>query len=560
MIERRQFLRVSLAGVGSVLASKFARPLAWSQSPASDSRIEVLVNETLGTISPNIYGHFTENLSGVVYDGIWVGANSKVPNVDGIRKDLIDEMRKIKAPVVRFPGGCFADSYDWRDGIGPADKRPRRTNFWNQGEKPDAPASHRYDPNQFGTNEFVRFCKLIGSEPYLAANLRSLPAEEFYRWVEYCNSPAGSTTLADVRAAAGFKEPFNVRFWGVGNEAWGCGGNFTAQEYAVEFRRLATWVPRFQSRSGTGGGEELSFIGSGPNVDDWSWTRGFFEEIVRKGELRSVYGWALHHYAWNLSRGRTHDWDKGKGDALSFDPVDWYELLREGDRMEGLINGHWQVMGEQDPEHSVKLVVDEWGPWYKPGSEATPSDQLEQMPTLRDAVFSGMTLDTFNRHPEKVAMANCAQLINCLNSLYLAHEDRFVVTPVGHVFAMYAAHQGGEAVRTIFSAPNVNYDRDGKPATFWGLKGSSSVRGKDLTVTVVNPHVTEPRDTQIVARGMKIRTATATVLTHPDIHAHNTFSEKDVVRPREQSADVKGDVVNFRFPAASVTKLSIQLM
>lgn len=560
LIERRQFLRVSLAGVGSVLASKFARPLAWSQSPASDSRIEVLVNETLGTISPNIYGHFTENLSGVVYDGIWVGANSKVPNVDGIRKDLIDEMRKIKAPVVRFPGGCFADSYDWRDGIGPADKRPRRTNFWNQGEKPDAPASHRYDPNQFGTNEFVRFCKLIGSEPYLAANLRSLPAEEFYRWVEYCNSPAGSTTLADVRAAAGFKEPFNVRFWGVGNEAWGCGGNFTAQEYAVEFRRLATWVPRFQSRSGTGGGEELSFIGSGPNVDDWSWTRGFFEEIVRKGELRSVYGWALHHYAWNLSRGRTHDWDKGKGDALSFDPVDWYELLREGDRMEGLINGHWQVMGEQDPEHSVKLVVDEWGPWYKPGSEATPSDQLEQMPTLRDAVFSGMTLDTFNRHPEKVAMANCAQLINCLNSLYLAHEDRFVVTPVGHVFAMYAAHQGGEAVRTIFSAPNVNYDRDGKPATFWGLKGSSSVRGKDLTVTVVNPHVTEPRDTQITVRGMKIRTATATVLTHPDIHAHNTFSEKDVVRPREQSAEVKGDVVNFRFPAASVTKLSIQLM
>lgn len=560
LIERRQFLRVSLAGVGSVLASKFARPLAWSQSPASDSRIEVLVNETLGTISPNIYGHFTENLSGVVYDGIWVGANSKVPNVDGIRKDLIDEMRKIKAPVVRFPGGCFADSYDWRDGIGPADKRPRRTNFWNQGEKPDAPASHRYDPNQFGTNEFVRFCKLIGSEPYLAANLRSLPAEEFYRWVEYCNSPAGSTTLADVRAAAGFKEPFNVRFWGVGNEAWGCGGNFTAQEYAVEFRRLATWVPRFQSRSGTGGGEELSFIGSGPNVDDWSWTRGFFEEIVRKGELRSVYGWALHHYAWNLSRGRTHDWDKGKGDALSFDPVDWYELLREGDRMEGLINGHWQVMGEQDPEHSVKLVVDEWGPWYKPGSEATPSDQLEQMPTLRDAVFSGMTLDTFNRHPEKVAMANCAQLINCLNSLYLAHEDRFVVTPVGHVFAMYAAHQGGEAVRTIFSAPNVNYDRDGKPATFWGLKGSSSVRGKDLTVTVVNPHVTEPRDTQITVRGMKMKTASATVLTHPDIHAHNTFSEKDVVRPREQSADVKGDVVNFRFPAASVTKLSIQLM
>ena len=559
MIERRQFLRASLAGAGGVLAAKLSRPLAWAQSETSDSHIEVLVNEPLGTISPNIYGHFVENLSGVVYDGIWVGANSKVPNVDGIRKELIDEMRKIKAPVVRFPGGCFADSYDWRDGIGPADKRPRRTNFWNQGENADGSASHKYDPNQFGTNEFAHFCKLIGSEPYLAANLRSLSAEEFYRWVEYCNSPAGSTTLADMRAAAGFKEPFNVRFWGVGNEAWGCGGNFTAQEYAVEFRRFATWVPRFQSRSASDGREELSFIGSGPNVDEWSWTRGFFEEIARKGELRSVYGWALHHYAWNLSRGRTRDWDKGKGDALKFDPVDWYELLREGDRMEGLINGHWQIMGEQDPEHSVKLVVDEWGPWYKPGSEATPGDQLEQTPTLRDAVFSGMTLDTFNRHPEKVAMANCAQLINCLNSLYLAHEDRFVVTPVGHVFAMYAAHQGGEAVRTIFSAPTINYDRDGKPATFWGLKGSSSVRGKDLTMTVVNPHVAEPRDAQITVRAMKMRAASATVLTHTDIHAHNTFAEKDVVRPREQSAEIKGDVVNFRFPAASVTKLSIQL-
>jgi alpha-L-arabinofuranosidase len=554
MMERRQLLRAGLAGAGTVLASKLSWPLAWAQGSTSDSRIEVIVNEVLGTISPNIYGHFAENLSGVVYDGIWVGPNSKVPNVDGIRKELIDEMRKIKPPVVRFPGGCFADSYDWRDGIGPADKRPRRTNFWNGGEKPEAPASHRYDPNEFGTNEFAHFCKLIGSEPYLAANLRSLPAEEFYHWVEYCNSPAGSTTLADTRAAAGFKDPFNVRYWGVGNESWGCGGNFTAQEYAVEFRRWTTWVPGF--------GQKLSFIGSGPNVEDWSWTRGFFEEIARKdrSQLRNVYGWALHHYAWNLSRGRTDDWDRGKGDALKFDPVDWYELMREGDRMEGLINGHWQVMGEEDPEHWVKLVVDEWGPWYKPGSEATPGDQLEQTPTLRDAVFSGMTLDTFNRHPEKIAMANCAQLINCLNSLYLAHEDRFVVTPVGHVFAMYAAHQGGQALRTIFSAPAIDYDRDGKPASFWGLKGSASLRDKQLTLTVVNPHVSEARDSQIVVRGAKIKSASATVLTHSNIHAHNTFAERNAVTPHEQTAEVKGDALSFHFPAASVTKLAVQLV
>jgi alpha-L-arabinofuranosidase len=192
---------------------------------------------------------------------------------------------------------------------------------------------------------------------------------------------------------------------------------FHAAGISRRVRRFTTWVPRYQPRSTPESREELSFIASGPNVDDWAWTRGFFEEIVRKGrsQLRSVYGWALHHYAWNLSRGRTRDWVQGKEDALKFDPVDWYELLREGDRLEGLIEGHWQVMSE-DPEHSVKLVVDEWGPWYKPGSEATPGDQLEQMPTLRDAVFSGMTLDIFNRHPEKVAMANCAQLINCLNS------------------------------------------------------------------------------------------------------------------------------------------------
>ena len=226
-MRRRDFMRsASITAAGFALASKYSAGV-FAQS--ADAHIEVVLDEPLGTISPNIYGHFTENLSGVIYDGIWVGEDSKVPNIHGIRKELIDEMRKINPPIVRFPGGCFADSYDWRDGIGPADKRPRRTNFWAGGETAGAPASHRYDPNRFGTNEFVQFCRLLGAQPYLAANVRSLPAEEFYRWVEYCNSPAGSTTLADERAAAGFKDPFNVRYWGVGNEAWGCGGNFTPQ-------------------------------------------------------------------------------------------------------------------------------------------------------------------------------------------------------------------------------------------------------------------------------------------------------------------------------------------
>jgi len=550
MVGRRQFIRNTAIGAGGLLLTK-TLPSAFAADSSPDSRIEVLLGEPLGTISPDIYGHFVENLSGVVYDGIWVGESSKIPNVNGIRKELVDEMRKIKPAVVRFPGGCFADSYDWRDGIGPVDKRPRRTNFWAEGEPAAAPASHRYDPNRFGTNEFAHFCSLIGAQPYLAANLRSLPAEELYRWVEYCNSPAGSTTLADVRAAEGYSEPFNVRFWGVGNESWGCGGNFTAQEYAVEYRRYTTWVPRY--------GRELSFIASGPNDDSWAWTRDFLQEILRKGprELRSIYGLALHYYAWNLSRGRTKDWVEGKGDALKFDTVDWYEMLRQGDVMESLINGHWQIMGEFDPEHHVKLVVDEWGPWYKPGSEASPTtDQIEQIPTLRDAVFSGMTLDTFNRHPEKVTMANCAQLINCLNSLYLAHEDKFCVTPVGHVFAMYAAHQGGQALRTMFSAPAVNYDRDGKPATFWGLKGSASLHDKELVLTVTNPHVSEARAAEIVVRGGTIRSGSATVLTHSDIHAHNTFEQRNAVVPQTKPMDASG---RFTFPPASVTRLTLTL-
>ena len=553
MINRREFLRQGALGATALWAAPTANWATASESRAADSRIDVLFDEPLGTISPNIYGHFVENLSGVLYDGIWLGENSHVPNINGLRKSLIEHMRKIKASVVRFPGGCFADSYDWRDGIGPAEKRPRRTNFWAMSEAANSPASHRYDPNAVGTNEFVHFCKLIGAEPYLAANVRSLPASAFQQWVEYCNSPAGSTTLADARAAAGYAEPFAVKYWGVGNESWGCGGEFTPQEYAVEFRRYSTWLPTY--------GDNLNLIASGPNTDDWSWTREFLTELLRKGrgELHRVYGMALHHYAWNLSRGKTQDWDAGKGDAVKFEPVDWFELLREGERMEGLVTGHWQVLSEFDREHRVKLVVDEWGPWYRPGSEATPGDQLEQMPTLRDAVFSGMTLDIFNRHPEKIAMANCAQLINCLNSLYLAHEDKFVITPVGHVFDLYANHQGGQALRTVFSAPNVHYDRDGKSAAFWGLRGSASVRDKNLTITAVNPSTSEPRLVEITLRGATVKEASLKFLSHSDIHAHNTFDQRDVVVPQAKPLTANGRTLVVEFPPASVAALNIQL-
>jgi alpha-N-arabinofuranosidase len=548
-------MRNGALGATALLLARPARLASTLLSSAPDARIEILPEEVLGTISPNLYGHFLEHIGGVIYDGVWVGENSKIPNVGGVRKDLVDEMRKVKAPVIRYPGGCFADSYDWRDGVGPAEKRPRRTNFWNnEDETSAAPASHRYESNRFGTDEFMRLCRAIGCQAYLAANVRSLPAEAFYRWVEYCNSPAGTTALAAERAVSGSAQPYDVRYWGVGNESWGCGGNFTAQEYAVEFRRYTTWVPEY--------GQPLSFIASGPNSDDWQWTRGFFEEIARKDkeQFSSIFGWALHYYSWNLSRGRTADWDAGKGDAINFDVQDWYEILREGNRLESLIEGHWQAMREFDSEHKVKLVVDEWGPWYRPGSPLTPGNFLEQVPTLRDAVFSAMTLDIFNRHPEKVTLASPAQLINCLNSLYLAHEDKFCVTPVGQVFGMYSAHQGGQAVRTIISAPNVHYARDGKPASFSGLAGSASLHGKDLTLTVVNPHVSEARETEIIVRGTSVRSGATTTLSHSDLHARNTFEQRNEVTPQVKDLPLPRTGLILQIPPASVTRLDLSLV
>ena len=263
---------------------------------------------------------------------------------------------------------------------------------------------------------------MVGSEPYFAANLRSLPARDFYQWVEYCNSPAGTTSLADLRAKDGEKDPLKVRYWGVGNESWGCGGDFTAEEYAVEFRRFTSWVPGFDTR--------LAYIASGPSSGELNWTRGFFSKLVEKGPgmLGRVYGLALHHYTENLGFGdpAKNDWNERKGSAVEFSNAEWYEILKEADRMDGLITSHWTVMGEFDPRRRVKLVVDEWGTWYKAGTELNPSHLLGQQNTMRDVLVAGLTLDTFHRHADKVAMANIAQLVNCLQSLFLADGDKFV--------------------------------------------------------------------------------------------------------------------------------------
>ncbi len=543
-VTRRDFIRSTMASGVALAAVRIGAFSGHRTSALADSRIDVLLDEPIGTIAPEIYGHFVEHLGGVVYDGIWVGEDSNIPNIGGIRRAIVEALRPIRPSVIRWPGGCFADSYDWRDGIGPREQRPRRTNFWiDQRALRDlgnVPA--KYDTNHFGTNEFIRFCRLVDAQPYLAVNLRSLPARAFFEWVEYCNSPAGSTTLAEQREAGGEREPFGVKYWGIGNESWGCGGNFTPEEYAAEYRRFATWaVPDY--------GVDLAFIGSGPSGRDLEWTRGFFQKLNERRNLDRMWGWALHHYT-----------SAPNGEAVAFDDTAWYDLLASADRMDSLITAHWQVMGEVDRQHRIKLVVDEWGAWHRMTTNVDPAHLFGQQSTIRDALVAGLTLDTFNRHADKVAMANIAQLVNCIHSLFLADEEKFLSTPTYHVFAMYAAHQGAQAVRTVASAPSVHWrDGENRDRSLWGLNGSASVRGDTLALTVTNGHLTEPRETEVTVRGAAITAITATTLVARDVHDHNTFEEPDTVVPTAATVSVGGSPFVYRFPAASVTKLEIAL-
>jgi len=482
----------------------------------------------------------------------------RIPNIDGIRKSLVDALRRIKAPIFRYPGGCFADSYDWRDGIGERAKRPRRTNFWYGAAPKDLPvnSTSRIEPNEFGTNEFLRFCQLAGGKAYLAANLRGLSAQNFYEWMEYCNSPVGSTTLADQRAAGsmGSREAFRVEFWGIGNESWGCGGELTPEEYAQEFRRFTAAYPGYDV--------PVKFIGAGASSDDISWTRRFFANIREKSEglfQRRLYGWGIHHYSWNVSGGRTTDWNEGKGDAVNFGQEQYYELLREADKIDGYINQHWKVMGEFDRQHRTKIAVDEWGSWHRPGTELKPAHLLGQQNTMRDALVASLTLDTFNRNADKVVMGNVAQLVNCLHSLFLADGDRFLLTPTYHVFDMFTPHMGARSVRSVFSSPRVTYDRNSKPADFWGLNGSASIAGKQLTLTVTNSNMSEPREAEIQVHGAHISSAKVRVLSTKDVHAHNTFEAPRAVEPRDEEARTTGETLFYRFPPASVTRLTVDL-
>ncbi len=529
-IDRRLALkRLALTSTTAAAASAPAGLAGAFRGKPADPSVTVLLDEPIGTIRPELYSQFAEHIGGVIYDGIWVGPDSKVPNVDGIRLALIEHVRQLGPVVVRWPGGCFADKYHWRDGIGPRGKRPRRFGRWRE----------ETETNQFGSHEFLRFCRLCGAEPYFAANVGSGSPEEFQQWVEYCNAPAGSTTLADERAANGQREPFGVRYWGVGNESWGCGGNFIPEDYCREYRRFTEWLPKY--------GVSLYLIAAGPNGNNIEWTKRFFARWA-DGARAPIHGWAPHYYC------------RTPGHALQFNHDQWYEQLHKADQMETLVKDQWNTLAEFDPQHKIKLVIDEWGSWHPEGTEINKRHLFEQMSTLRDALVAALTLDTFNRHAEKIDMANVAQLINNLHSLFLADGDRFVATPNFHVYTMYRPHQGGKGVRIAVEAPDVVFKAGGREQKIFRVAGSASRAGsKDATLTLVHTHATEPAEVLIRLRGGSASQVRQTVLTHAQLNAHNTFDAPNTLVPHATNIAARGAELKCVLPPASVNRFDIRL-
>jgi alpha-N-arabinofuranosidase len=534
-MNRRNFLRASAYVSAGVIAGV-------TPALAADADIEITAQEAGPEISPHLYGQFIEHLGGVIYDGIWVGRSSKIPNIDGIRKQFVEDMKRIGAPNFRWPGGCFADGYHWRDGIGDPAKRPRTYNYW-QASMPKG--LDDTETNEFGIHEFMHLCRLCGAAPYLAANMGSGSPQEFHDWVSYCNAPAGTVSLASERAKNGDTEPFGVRFWGVGNESWGCGGDMTPQEYATLYRRFVTQFPAYAPKP------FLVAVGPrGHSKDlDLGWTNGFFD-AMQNGHRSRVDGLSVHYYT---------DFRNSPEKVSTFDARGWYDVIREGLRTETVIEQHWAAMGKYDAEHHTKLVVDEWGVWYRPGEEIAPAYLLSQPLTLRDALHTAVTFDVFNRHADKIAMANVAQTINCIHSLFLAQGDRFARTPVYYVFEMYRNHMRSQLASMNIRCDELKVPSRNGTAAMPGLSGSASVNGKTLTVTMTNPSLDSPVTAQIRLTSGSIVEGRGSVLTHAEMNAGNTLDRPNEVKLTALPVTVRGNRTEISIPQHAVVSLDLKM-
>lgn len=468
-------------------------------------KIYLVYPKARGSISPEIYGHFTEHIGGVFYDGLWVGKDSNIPNIKGFRKEIIDKLREIKAPVIRWPGGCFAETYDWRDGIG--ENRPTRINWWTSWDK-------RTESNEVGTHEFMDLCETVGAKAYFAANLTSVTPLYIRNWMDYCLSERGATSLAFEREKNGHPEPFDIPFWGVGNENWGGGGNMTPEFYGNEFRRLSAIMANAFPNT--------ELFACGENAWDFAWTDGLMRTVVNSE--KHINGFAMHYYCGNA------------GDPVNFTEEEWYKQLSQAADMEKIIMRNWNIICGHGMQDSAKLVIDEWGCWHPDGSGPSKGYNLfEQQSTMRDAAVTALTLNIFNNHCEKIRMANAAQLVNNLHALFLAGGEHCIETPTYYVFDMFKEHQGAKLVETVVT------DNDDFNSS---VSVSASVKDGKTLVTVANLSCTEDVEVLLESVGQEIpQTAEGTILYNEDMHSHNTFEAPDTVMSSEIAVDPKKPII-----------------
>jgi len=492
-------------------------------------RVIVSVDSNIGRINPNLHGQFIEHLGNCVYDGIWVGEDSGIRNKNGIRSNVVDALKSLGPPVVRWPGGCFADDYHWRDGIGPPPRRPRRVNVhWGMGT----------EGNEFGTHEFIDFCRQIGAEPYICGNLGTGTVREMRDWLEYLNYE-GDSSLAEERASNGHPDPFNVKYFGIGNESWGCGGNMDPGFYAHQVRRYSSYLHFW--------GDSLYRIACGPCGGDTGWTRKFFETLTGSGSnarncIGNIDGFALHYYCGT------------SGSATEYSEGQWYGLLAKSMEIESLIVDHRAAMDKFDPERKVDLVVDEWGTWHEVMPGTNPRF-LRQQNTIRDALVAAIALDVFNRHSGSLAMANIAQTVNVLQSMILTQGSEMILTPTYHVFEMYSPHRGCDSLRTMIDTRQIEFESEIGRSSIPMLAGSSSARAGYVHVSLVNTSVSEWARTEVELHGAgSPELESWRVLAAEDIHDHNTFDQPERVKPEDMGP---GDVLEL--PPASVNVMRYRL-
>jgi alpha-N-arabinofuranosidase len=480
-----------------------------------------------GKINKNIYGHFAEHLGRCVYEGMWVGAESPIPNTHGLRNDVIHALREMKIPVLRWPGGCFADTYHWMDGVGPYEKRPRMINTHWGGV---------VENNHFGTHEFLRLCELIGAEPYICGNLGSGTVEEMQQWVEYITFD-GKSPMSDLRKKNGKPEPWKLTYFGVGNENWGCGGNMRAEYYADEYRRYATYVRNY-------GGNKIYRIAGGASVDDYHWT-----EVLMREAGKQMDGLSLHYYT-----RTSKDWSI-KGSATEFTENEWFSVMQNAFFMEELVKKHSSIMDQYDPEKKVGLIVDEWGTWFdvEPG---TNPGFLYQQNTLRDALVAGIHLNLFNNHCDRVQMANLAQTINVLQAVILTEGEKMLLTPTYHVFNMYKVHQDAELLR--LSVDSTDYVVNGQSIPKVDASASINHENK-IHITLCNLHPSEAENITCFIPGGSFRKVSGSILTANKMNAHNTFENPDAVKPELfEGAEFAKDELLVSLPAKSVVLLTME--